>query len=95
MSTPTDTNGRSPAAAPSAHRTGTDGRSGGSPVDRPDGRPDLEFLAAWADWHAAHERHRVTGPAQREAERDGGERVARVRARDDSETHYRCANQRW
>ena len=54
MSTPTDTDGRSPvvAAAPG-------GRPGQTPDGRPDGRPDREFLAAWADWHAAHERHRA------------------------------------
>ena len=52
MSTPTDTDGRS-------HR---EFLAAGTPDPRtsPDGRPDNEFQAAWADWHAAHERHRAS-----------------------------------
>ncbi|WP_427134860.1 DUF1684 domain-containing protein [Pseudarthrobacter sp. S9] len=39
--------------------TETEGRSSG--LDRLDHRnkPDRQFAAAWADWHAAHERHRA------------------------------------
>ena len=56
MSTPTDTDGRSPVVAAAPDRRPSPGPT---PDRRPDGRPDREFLAAWADWRAAHERHRA------------------------------------
>jgi uncharacterized protein (DUF1684 family) len=62
MSTPTETDGRSDReflAAPPDRRPSPGHTSVGPPEAGPARSPDREFLAAWADWHAAHERHRA------------------------------------
>lgn len=55
MSTPTDTDGRSD---PEFQAAGSQDRRT-SPDHSPGRSPDPAFQAAWADWHAAHERHRA------------------------------------
>lgn len=54
MSTPTDTHGRVGGTIPATALTGAVAGAEGS-----GNIPDREFEAAWADWHAAHERLRA------------------------------------